>query len=79
MPLVEARCKDHGAYEALVLRRDQAVCPTCGKEGKTVFNAPATYRMDFRSGCSPGAGKYFATKKQRETWMRSSNSRRIKD
>lgn len=53
MPLVEAQCKNAGAYEALVLRRDQAVCPTCGKEGKTVFNAPATYRMDFRSGWSP--------------------------
>ena len=79
MPLVESRCRDHGAYEALVLRRDQAVCPTCGEAGKTVFNAPATYRVDFRSGWSPGAGEYFDTKRQRENWMVESGSRRIKD
>jgi hypothetical protein len=79
MPLVEARCRDHGDYEALVLRRDQAVCPTCGKDGKTVFNSPATYRMDFRSGWSSGAGKYFDTKRQRENWMVKTGSRRVKD
>ena len=79
MPLVEAQCRDHGAYAALVLRRAQAVCPTCGKAGKTVFNAPATYRVDFRSGWSPGAGEYFDTKRQRENWMVESGSRRIKD
>lgn len=77
MPLVDVHCENHGKQE--IFTSGALSCPECGGPVKRIWSRGATFRMDFRSGWDMGAGKNFYAKKDRENWIRESQSRRIKD
>jgi putative FmdB family regulatory protein len=64
-------------------------CPNC--EGRATYRfvdthyerwgdrQPKRYKFMFRDGYDPGAGKYFSTQKDRDTWLRETNSTFRKD
>jgi hypothetical protein len=78
MPIVDVRCDEHGIQEIFASSLSRLSCPLCQKQAKRVWTAPATYRMDFRSGWDMGAGKNFYSKRDRENWISTSDSRRIR-
>lgn len=74
MPVYEFTCKDHGVFEEMRSVKAfsrSAQCPECGSASPLKFSKPGRHIMDFISGWNGGAGTYFDTKKDRETWMRS--------
>lgn len=77
MPLYEYACSKHGKFE--VYKSVKAFsrfhhCPECGSGAKLLFSKLGKHIVDFTAGWNGGAGQYFNTKKDRETWMREHNA-----
>lgn len=53
-------------------------CERCG-EVANYFVGAALYRVDFRDGYDWGAGAYFNTKRERDTYADKKGLRRIRD
>lgn len=69
-------CPVHGQFEEMrsITRFSRAIaCPQCKKRSRLVIVAPAKHRVDFTAGWNGGAGRYFDTKRERDTWMREKN------
>jgi hypothetical protein len=79
MPLIDVECPVHGKVETYQHVGAENRCPECGAASKRLWTAGPRTVVDFRDGWDPGAGKYFSTKSERESWIRESGSRRIKD
>ena len=76
MPIFDVLCDEHGTQEVF---GKEMLCPICSKPARRLFTSPATHRVDFRSGWDMGAGQNFYSKRDRENWISTSDSRRIKD
>lgn len=74
--LADYECTECGKIEEL-LSWEKHEC--CGKPMRRVFSlsryskSPKGYSFDFREGYDWGAGQYFHTRAQRDTWEREHN------
>ncbi len=76
MPVYSHKCPKHGVFENLISVKQfsrKAKCPECGTSSPLVFSKIGKHIVDFTAGWNGGAGRYFNSKKDRETWMREKN------
>jgi putative FmdB family regulatory protein len=69
-------CPRHGDFEeirSIKAFTRELKCPECGRVSSLVIAPPGKHRVDFREGWNGGAGKNFATKRERDNWMREKN------
>lgn len=82
MPIHDYQCKCGNTWEEYLDVRDDVApkkCPVCGGMGQKLWTSPAIAKMDFRAGWDEGAGEYFDTKRQRDTFLDVHNLRRVRD
>lgn len=70
MPLREYKCSCGHTFDELFDDEypECMPCPGCGHPAKNVFGAPS-FKIDFNDGWDPGAGSYFGTARQRDTYL----------
>lgn len=70
MPFVDVECEEHGKQEVFrqSLSGHAFPCPQCGKQSRRVW-AFGGFSMDFRYGYDEGAGQYFDTARQRDSYL----------
>lgn len=78
MPTFDVLCDIHGRQEVLTDSVPKG-CPLCQRPVKRLWTAPPKIVVDFRDGWDMGAGKYFATKRERDNWIAEKGIRRIRD
>ena len=79
MPIFDVLCPDHGTQEAFAHDSANTSCPLCMKPAKRVWNAPATFRIDFTPGWDMGLGKHVNSKQERDNILAEKNLRRVRD
>lgn len=84
MPIREYRCTRCGKVQEFITGFDQfpksAKC-SCGARARYQFRPTRAFAFNFtfKYGWDPGAGKYFDSKRQRDTYLDRKNLRRVED
>ena len=82
MPIHDYQCEKGHKWEEIFGIKDEIVerpCPECGGRGRKIYTSPAVFKVDFRPGWDDGAGEYFNTKRERDTFLDKNDLRRVKD
>ncbi len=80
MPLFDICCDRHGKQEVLSSTSDSLDCPVCGQKAERLYTkGRIKIVMDFTDGWDSGAGRYFATARERNNWVAEKGIRRIRD
>ena len=84
MPLYDLRCTECKVKPfSLVISYDDfdkgVKCPSCGAKAKVVISQSTPFKFDFMAGYDAGAGQYFDSASQRDSYADSHNLRRMKD
>lgn len=80
MAIYPFKCDKCQTEEEKFLKPDEdhtAICPKCGEDMRRVYT-PFTTVVEFRSGWDMGAGKYFDTKRERDTYLSVKGLRKIR-
>ncbi len=84
MPLYEFRCTNKDCkvkvFDEFLSVEDikkGTHCPSCGKKAKRIYSL-AGFKFDFKAGFDAGAGQYFNSARERDTWIDRHGLRRIK-
>ena len=77
MPVYPYKCHTCGKQVEHLLPFDHDDPFCCGDVMAYQFT-PFSFSVDFKDGWDDGAGKYFSTKRERDTWVSENNVRRIR-